>query len=218
MANLLTAIRVALLFVVIGVWARDARIEIWWLDLAMVVLLAWVIFMDALDGWVARRRNEASEVGALVDIAGDRIVELVLWLFFTIREDVSGRSLVPYWVPVVIITRTILTDLVRSVAFQKGKTPFGEKTMMRSWLARQLVSSRWSRAAYGILKAITFCTLGLVLATDRIGWYGDWTAVLRFAADCLVILTVVFAILRGIPVLWEGRNYLGGRAPGSEGS
>jgi len=73
MANLLTLLRVLLLFVVIGVWARKTFVDLWWLDLLMVLLLAWVIFMDALDGWVARRRKEASELGALVDIAGDRI-------------------------------------------------------------------------------------------------------------------------------------------------
>ncbi|MAE70892.1 MAG: hypothetical protein CME06_10535 [Gemmatimonadetes bacterium] len=60
-----------------------------------------------------RRNNEESEVGALLDIAGDRIVELVLWSFFAIRRDAPGEALVPFWVPVVIITitRTIATDL-----------------------------------------------------------------------------------------------------------
>ena len=207
MANLLTVARVALIFVVVGVWARKTHVELWWLDLLMVILLAWVIIMDALDGWVARRRHEESDLGALFDIAGDRIVELVLWVFFAIRQDANGRPLVPYWVPFVIITRTVLTDLVRSVAFQKGKTPFGKKTMMQSAWAKQLVSSRWSRAAYGVLKAVVFCLLGIVLALDRMHLAGGWVVTFRLTTDLLVYATAAFCVVRAVPVLWDGRKY-----------
>lgn len=207
MANLLTIARVLLIFVVIAVWARDSYVQWWVLDLLMVPLLAWAIFMDALDGWVARRRQEASEAGALFDIAGDRIVELALWVFFAIREDGTGAALVPYWVPVVMIARTVLTDLVRSIAFQKGRTPFGENTMLESAWARQLVSSRWSRAVYGALKAVVFCALGGIIAWQAAGG-GVGLRALRVATDALVYATVLLSVLRGIPVLWDGRKYL----------
>jgi CDP-diacylglycerol--glycerol-3-phosphate 3-phosphatidyltransferase len=207
MANLLTLGRVALVFLIVAVWARDAHIDWWWLDLLMVPLLAWAIFLDAVDGWVARRLREDSEVGALFDIAGDRIVELVLWVFFSIRRDIDGRSMVPYWVPFIIIARTVLTDLVRSVAFQAGKTPFGEKTMMESAWARQLVASRWSRATYGIMKAVAFCALGLVLALERMRATGVSVERFRDATDLLVYATAIFCVVRAIPVFWDGRHY-----------
>jgi CDP-diacylglycerol---glycerol-3-phosphate 3-phosphatidyltransferase len=208
MANALTAIRVLLIFVVIAVWSRDRVVDNVWLDLAMVPLLAWAIFMDALDGWAARRFNEVSKAGAIFDIAGDRIVELALWTFFAIRRDAGGEHLVRYWVPIVIITRTVLTDMIRSVALGAGRTAFGAEGMQSSRWARALTASRWSRAAYGILKAVTFCALGLLLAWPylRTGFApGDLA---RRAVDTLVYLTVAFAILRAIPVLWEGRVYL----------
>lgn len=216
MANLVTLVRVLLLFVPIVVWARKTHLDWWGLDLAMVVLLGWVIFLDAVDGWVARRRKEESESGAMVDIAGDRIVELVLWVFFAVRQDTDGGPLVPYWVPVAIVTRTVLTDMIRSLAFQKGKTPFGKKTMMESRWARELTASRWSRAAYGILKAVAFCALGIVIVIGRLGWSGPFGTAFRIVTDVLVVATAAFAIVRGIPVLWDGRRYLfpgeGGRA------
>ncbi len=207
MANLLTLGRVLLLFVVVGVWARKTRVDLWWLDLLMVILLAWVIVMDALDGWVARKRHEESDTGALLDIAGDRIVELVLWVFFAIRQHPDGSPYVPYWVPAAIVTRTVVTDLIRSVAFQKGKTPFGKKTMMESGWAKQLVSSRWSRATYGVMKAVAFCALGLVLAFERMGLAGRGLNGLILATNILVYATAVFCIVRAIPVVWDGRRY-----------
>ncbi len=206
MANLLTLARVALLFVVVATWARQTLLDAWWLDLAMVALLVWVIFMDALDGWVARRRGEASELGALLDIAGDRIVELVLWGFFAIRRDAAGQPLVPYWVPIVIITRTVATDLVRSVAFQHGKTPFGTRSMMESPWAKQLVSSRWSRAGYGFMKAAAFCALGLEIGAARAGATGTAVDALALIAALLVYGTALACVVRGIPVLWDGRH------------
>jgi len=207
LANILTLARVALIFVVIGVWARRAFLEWWWLDAVMVPLLAWAIFMDAMDGWVARRRHEESESGALFDIAGDRIVELVLWVFFAIPRVAGESALVPYWVPVAIVTRTVLTDFIRSVAFGQGKTPFGAKTMMDSGWAKQLVSSRWSRALYGIMKAIVFCALGAMLAAQRMRASGPVWQAFALATDVLVYLTAAFCIVRAVPVLWDGRKY-----------
>lgn len=207
-ANALTAARVLLIFVVIAVWSRDRVVENVWLDIAMVPVLAWAIFMDVLDGWAARRFNEASRAGALFDIAGDRIVELALWTFFAIRRDARGEHLVAYWVPIVIVTRSVLTDMIRSVAFGEGKTAFGAQSMQTSEWARQLTASRWSRGLYGALKAVSFCALGVLLAWPylRTGWHLGAAA--RRAVDLLVYATVIFAILRAIPVLWEGRRYL----------
>jgi CDP-diacylglycerol---glycerol-3-phosphate 3-phosphatidyltransferase len=207
MANLLTLVRVALIFVVVGVWARRTMTELWWIDILMVVLLGWVIFMDALDGWVARRRHEESDIGALFDIAGDRVVELVVWVFFAIRRSPDGRAYVPYWVPFVIITRTVVTDLIRSVAFQKGKTPFGKKTMQESAIGRQLVSSRWSRGSYGGLKAAAFCALGIVFALDRMHAVGGWVVAAHRVTDLLVYATALFCVVRAVPVIWDGKGY-----------
>lgn len=210
MANALTAARVILIFIVIAVWSRDRVLENVWLDLAMVPLLAWAIIMDALDGWAARKFHEESKAGALLDIAGDRIVELALWTFFAIRRDANGQHLIPLWVPIVIITRTVLTDLVRSVAFGEGKTPFGagEGGMQSSAWARQLVASRWSRGAYGILKCVCWCALGLLVAWPYLWSSREINSAARLAVDVLVYLTTAFTVIRGVPVLWDGRRYL----------
>ncbi|MGH7447942.1 MAG: CDP-alcohol phosphatidyltransferase family protein [Longimicrobiales bacterium] len=208
MANLLTAARVLLIFVIIAVWMRADPIGSWWLDLLMVPLLAWAIFMDALDGWAARKWNEVSEAGALFDIAGDRIVELALWTFFAIRQDPSGQPLVPLWVPLVMITRTVVTDLIRSVAFAQGRTPFGPNSLQEAGWARELTASRWSRAAYGALKASCFCALGILLVWQIAAPGYAGLALIRGIVEAMVIATVAFAIVRAVPVLWDGRRFV----------
>lgn len=193
---------------IIGVWMRADPVGSWWLDLLMVPLLAWAIFMDALDGWAARKYNEANEAGALFDIAGDRIVELALWTFFAIRTDPSGQPLVPLWVPLVMITRTVVTDLVRSVAFAQGRTPFGPGSMQQSGWSRELTASRWSRGAYGALKAVCFCALGILLAWQAAAPAHAWLPWVRLTVESLVVATVAFSVVRAIPVLWDGRRFI----------
>ena len=82
MANLITAARVVLLFITIGFiylgWQQGEPV---WLLVATVLTL--IVFIgDAIDGVVARARGEANALGAVIDIAGDRIVENAYWIVF----------------------------------------------------------------------------------------------------------------------------------------
>ncbi len=203
-ANIITLGRIFLVYIVVllfqaGFYAR----------LAAVALTILVIYLDALDGVVARKLGVASDFGALFDITGDRIVEHVYLVFY------AAMGVVSFWVPVIFVTRSFLVDTLRSVAYSReGKTPFGDKTMMRSPLARFLTASRFSRAAYGVSKTIVFVLLGLILALQRgleqgYDWISlEWLANVQVLAAVLVWITVVFNIIRGVPVLWEGRYYL----------
>lgn len=202
-ANMITVVRVILTFLTIFLYGRGHPLP--FLAFLLTIL---VIYMDALDGMIARRLGVASDFGALLDITGDRIVENVYWIYFTVAGMVS------IWVPVLVIARGFLTDTVRSVAFAEGKTPFGEKSMMRSAFSRFLVSSRFSRGLYGVLKAVVFCHLGFILAMKSGIAEGAFAPHEKFmtgnALIAGIIVWVVFAmcIVRGLPVLWDGKDYV----------
>jgi CDP-diacylglycerol--glycerol-3-phosphate 3-phosphatidyltransferase len=200
MANLVTIGRIALLFVAIAfVYTGEAG------PTALAALVtALVIFGDAVDGWVARAWSRPTVFGSIFDIAGDRIVENAYWIVF------AHLGLVPIWVPLVLICRSFLVDAVRSLALIEGKTAFGESTMMRSRLGVWVASSRFSRATYGVAKAIVFCTVLIQLALERaIGdaafAQGGPLAALAVANLILVYFVVGFGLLRGIMVLYDTR-------------
>jgi CDP-diacylglycerol--glycerol-3-phosphate 3-phosphatidyltransferase len=201
--NLLTLLRIVLAFVTVALYGRGFRAAV-----AAVALTIVVIWMDALDGWVARRTGSTSDMGALLDITGDRIVENVFWIYF------ASVGLVTFWVPIVVITRGFLTDTVRALQFEQGKTPFGEKTMMRSAWSRFLVAGRFMRGLYGGAKVVVFCLLGLLLALQqgldegRLGAVGGALPYLYTGTAVLVGLTVALCIVRGAPVLWDSRELL----------
>jgi len=131
---------------------------------------------------------------------------------------------VSLWVPVLFFARGMLTDFIRSLAARSGRVGFGSNSMLESWWGRALVASRASRAVYGALKCACFCFLGLqlTLAAASNGSMAGRLEISRNSMDglllgsqILVAVTVAFCLLRGMPVVWEGRRYLAAFAGGS---
>jgi CDP-diacylglycerol---glycerol-3-phosphate 3-phosphatidyltransferase len=201
--NQVTAARVAAAFVAVALFtfAGNALAA----DLAAVLLTVLAIALDGLDGYLARTRNLATPLGAQLDILGDRVVENLFFTFFA----VSG--LVSLWVPVLFFVRGTLTDFLRSLAARAGRSGFEKSSMLETRWGRSLVASRASRATYAVLKCVCFCYLGLLLPLPHISraWFGaatrNW---LSGAGQALVAATVIFCIVRAIPVFWEGHRYL----------
>jgi CDP-diacylglycerol--glycerol-3-phosphate 3-phosphatidyltransferase len=197
MANLITIGRLALLYFVIWLlYVGNVQI----ITLCMVLIIV-VFASDGLDGWVARRRGSTSTFGAVFDIAGDRIVENALWIVF------ADLDLIPIWVPLLVLTRGLIVDGLRSVSYGGGMTAFGERNMMRSPLTEWLTAGRFMRGLFGWVKAAGFVFLtGLEGYRHRdsadtfIGWlYGQgWSMWLGWT---LVVLSVALTIIRGLPVL-----------------
>lgn len=205
--DLVIAVRVALAFVALGLFSLPFHYAV-----AGLVLTVVVIAMDALDGYLARRLGVADELGAVLDITGDRIVEHVFWIYFAVA------GLVPVWVPLVIVTRSFVVDTVRGMALTGGMTAFGEKTMMRSPLSRFLVSSRFVRSVYGVAKVGVFVLLGSLIVVERAVVAGMFVSAgaqhrLEVVTLVVVFVTVALNLLRGLPVVWDSRPLLRAMRP-----
>jgi len=174
-------------------------------DLAAVFFTVAAIALDGVDGHLARTRGLATPLGAQLDILGDRVAENLFFTFFA----VSG--LVSLWVPVLFFVRGTITDFIRSFAARTGRVGFGQNSMLNTWWGRSIVASRASRAAYATLKCVCFCYLGLLIPLPHApaAWFGEaarhW---LSAAGQALVGATVVFCVVRAMPVLWEGWRYV----------
>ncbi|EKE04687.1 MAG: hypothetical protein ACD_20C00022G0012 [uncultured bacterium] len=193
MANFITIIRAILVLIVAGLLFIETA-SIYWTCFALTVIIIW---MDGLDGYIARKFNESSKLGAVLDILGDRIVENVYWITFL------ALGWIPLWIPLVIVIRVIITDGLRSVALSEGYTAFGESTMMKSGLGRFLVASNFSRGSYAIFKAIAFALL-IAAHVPQAYAYQDIVSIIAYVS---VYITVIFAVLRGLPVIIESKQF-----------
>jgi CDP-diacylglycerol--glycerol-3-phosphate 3-phosphatidyltransferase len=189
LANLITLARLPLLLTVVGLLFVP-RFPVRLLGLGLLIVL---FLLDWFDGYVARLRQEVSELGAVLDIALDRSVENILWITF------MYLGLAPLWVAMVFLIRSFVVDGIRGVALSRGISGFG---MMHSRLGRFLVASRFMRALYGLAKGVIF---GLLYLT--------WALALKDPAilitlhplnQGLILFTTALCILRGLPVIQDG--------------
>jgi cardiolipin synthase (CMP-forming) len=67
---------------------------------------------DTLDGWLARRLNAESRIGAVADAVADRLTLLIPLLYFAIARP-TGFPDVPVWIPAWLVG----LDLVVSTAW-----------------------------------------------------------------------------------------------------
>jgi CDP-diacylglycerol--glycerol-3-phosphate 3-phosphatidyltransferase len=192
LANLITLARLPLLLVVVALLFVSS---FGWQFLGLILLIV-LFLMDWFDGYVARVRHEVTEMGTVLDVALDRSVENILWLIF------AYLAMAPLWVPIVFLLRSFIVDGIRGVALTRGKSGFG---MMHNAMGRFLVASRFMRALYGLAKAVVFSLLYLAHALAL--KYPSAALALYPLNQGLIFFTMALCIIRGIPVLLDGRIY-----------
>ena len=192
LANLITLARLPLLLVVVALLFVSS---FGWQFLGLILLIV-LFLMDWFDGYVARVRHEVTEMGTVLDVALDRSVENILWLIF------AYLAMAPLWVPIVFLLRSFIVDGIRGVALTRGKSGFG---MMHTAMGRFLVASRFMRALYGLAKAVVFSLLYLAHALAL--KYPSAALALYPLNQGLIFFTVALCVIRGIPVLLDGRIY-----------
>ncbi len=189
MANFISIFRIfVMFFAVYLIYAMqgDTLAYIWALVLTIIAFS-----LDGLDGYVARKFNETSKFGALLDIMGDRIVENTYWILFAVMGWISILF------PLIAITRGFITDTIRSAAMEHGLTPFG---MQVNPVCKFITGSKFMRISYAVAKVLAFI---LIIAAKiptcpnavLIGQIGYWAAV----------FAIVFCVVRGIPVVLEAK-------------
>jgi CDP-diacylglycerol--glycerol-3-phosphate 3-phosphatidyltransferase len=92
-----------------------------WLPSSALILLGslWLVLLvseasDVLDGWVARKRGETSELGKLLDPFSDVLSRLTLFTCFLLV------GLIPLWFFLVVLYRELTMTFLRLLLVQKG--------------------------------------------------------------------------------------------------
>jgi CDP-diacylglycerol--glycerol-3-phosphate 3-phosphatidyltransferase len=128
-------------------------------DQVSVAVYATAAATDTLDGRVARRRKQVSELGKFLDPLADKV------LVITVLAILVGQAVVPFWVVVVIFTREFIVTGLRFVAAGQGvvvsSTPWGKsKTVTQNVMIVLLILEQ----PYPVLKpaALAFVVLAVI--------------------------------------------------------
>ena len=106
----LTLARALAVPIVIVLFAWDFEDHLYWATAVFAVAMA----TDQVDGWLARRRNQTSAFGSLLDPIADKVLVLAA-LVMLVAEGVA-----PAWMVAAIVAREIAVSGLRLAAIERG--------------------------------------------------------------------------------------------------
>ena len=189
-ANIVSVSRIFVAFAAIGLLFNHTTTAYIW----SVVLTIIAFAMDGVDGYIARKYNQSSEWGSVLDIMGDRIVEASYWIVFAVMGWLNILF------PIVCIARAFTTDSIRSVALSKGMTAFGEKSMQSTAWGKFICASKFMRISYAVAKVSAFVLLIVAYIPN---FNPNSAGIVRIVAEILAWIAIIFCVVRAIPVVAE---------------
>lgn len=137
---------------------------------------------DYFDGYLARTKYGETSFGRLMDPLADKVLVCAVFISF-VGIPISGRSLVPAWLVVIIISREFLVTGLRLLAVGKGKV---------------ISAGKWGKhkTIWQII-AIVILLLGLALREDIFkGWDPKFLANFDFAFGYIALgISVAVALI-----------------------
>ena len=106
----LTLARALAVPVVIVLFAWDFPNHNYWATAVFAVAMA----TDQIDGWLARRRNQTSAFGSLLDPIADKVLVLAALVMLI------GEGVAPAWMVAAIVAREIAVSGLRLAAIERG--------------------------------------------------------------------------------------------------
>lgn len=184
--NKLTILRIALAFVFIiflflpGITAK------------ILALLAFLLASatDFLDGYLAKKNNQITDFGRLMDPIADKILILSAFLAFV------QMQLVPAWMVVVIIFREIAVTGLRILALTKGKVIAADQSGKHKTACQVF-------AIFVILLLIVFREAGPKVLSF---WSGSTERIYKNVIFVFMLTTVTLTLISGISYLLKNRE------------
>jgi CDP-diacylglycerol---glycerol-3-phosphate 3-phosphatidyltransferase len=170
----LTLARALAVPVVVVLFAWDFPDHALWATLVFGVAMA----TDQVDGWLARRWNQTSAFGSLLDPIADKVLVLVAFVMLV------GEGVAPAWMVALIVAREILVSGLRLAAIERGVV-LG---------AREL--GRWKTWAQAIAVAVAgFAAAGAW--SEDVAWWALLAALIVTWVSGLDYARVAPRVLRG---------------------
>lgn len=124
----LTGFIVALLCIPFSYFGFDfPKFDFYGVQVQLNYIIAGVIFIiasltDFLDGYLARKNNQVTDLGKMLDAIADKV------LVNPVLIILAANGFIPVIVPVIYITRDIVVDAIKMQAATKGKVQAAIKT------------------------------------------------------------------------------------------
>ena len=174
--NALTLLRIFLVpFLVVVLLTKFTGREFVGLAIFLVAAIT-----DFFDGWLARRRNQTTKLGALLDPIADKLLMSAAFISLVEMDPVH----VPAWMVVIIIGREFAVSGLRSIAAQQGVTiaasPLGKGKMVSQVIAISLLILGYELGRFRVIGKVALWGVVLFALVSGIDYFIKFSrAVLR---------------------------------------
>jgi len=186
-SNKLTVLRIILAFVFMAFLFMEGLI----FKIIAFLIFSFASFTDFFDGWLARKRNEITDLGKLLDPIADKVLVLAAFLSFV------EMRLIWAWMVVIIIIRELLITGLRILAITRGK----------------VLEAGAAGKHKTVSQMMTIFFILVVLIVREIGITQNfWTPGVENVVNCgiivLMFITVALTVGSGFYYLWLNRRII----------
>ena len=186
-ANYVTLLRIIVIpfFPLIYLKYDFFKIPLIWMPFILLGILIFCEFTDLVDGFLARRKNQVTDLGKVIDPMADSITHILV--FFTFTQSWID---VPILLVFVFFYREFLISTLRTICALKGFS----------------LAARRSGKIKTLLQAIIAVLVVALLIPFFMGYISLET--LRFTSLILVSIAALYSVISAIDYVYANKSYI----------
>ena len=170
------------IFIIFYLYCRDWGIV---LPLVLIALLIVCEITDLLDGFVARRTNQVTQLGKVLDPMADSIARLSILFAFT-----QGVVALPLLLILVFLYRDTIISTLRTLCALRG-------VALAARMSGKVKAVVQAVTIFVILFAMMFETMGLLSMRE-----------MRLISFYTVLVAALYTVFSGVEYLWVNRSFI----------
>jgi len=184
-ANKVTILRILLIPFFVGATIYYVRIGNEWFRLVAILCFAVAAICDGVDGYIARRYTQVSELGKILDPLADKLL-LVSGIVLLSFDNAPYFQRIPFWLTLTIIGRDVLILVgVTVIHFTVGKVTVRPRLTGKVATVFQMITVSWILLRWDTLyhgRLVQTWILGAGIFTGVSGLFYTWDAVKQLGA------------------------------------
>ncbi len=183
----LTLTRVVLspIFLAVYLYYREMGISLLFLPYFLMFLVVISELSDVFDGILARKKNQVTDLGKILDPMADSIFRLSVFLTFT-----QGLIKLPLLLVLVFLYRDSIISTLRTVCALRGVA----------------LAARLSGKVKAVIQALTAILILVLMIPYSLGYLK--LSLLREISLYAVLTAAVYSVFSGIEYVYANRNFI----------
>ncbi|NGX44656.1 MAG: CDP-diacylglycerol--glycerol-3-phosphate 3-phosphatidyltransferase [Candidatus Anoxychlamydiales bacterium] len=185
--NYVTLLRIVIIpfFPLIYLKYSFFKIDLLWMPYILLFILAFCELTDLVDGFLARKRNQVTDLGKVMDPMADSITNISVFLTFT-----QSWIDIPMLLVFVFLYREFFISTLRTICALKGVA----------------LAARKSGKIKTLLQAIVSITIVLLLIPFTLGFLSLES--LRWTSLGLVSIAAIYSVISAVDYIYANRKYM----------